>query len=46
MDKERLDEGTEQLSDIAKKISDWADRASLKLNAGKTKAIIFGSSKE
>ena len=45
VDKERLDEGTAQLSNIAKEISDWADRASLKLNAGKTKAIIFGSPK-
>ena len=45
VDKERLDERTAQLSDIAKEISDWADRASPKLNAGKTKAIIFVSPK-
>ena len=45
VDKEHLDEGTAQLSDIAKEISGWAARASLKLNAGKIKAIIFSSPK-
>ena len=43
--KDGLNEGMELLSRAAVAVSDWADRARLRLNAKKTKAIIFGSSR-
>ena len=42
--KDGLNEGIELLSRAAVAVSNWADRARLRLTAEKTKAIIFGSS--
>jgi hypothetical protein len=43
--RERVDEGISILEKAAKAVSDWAADASLTLNAGKTRAIIFGSNR-
>ena len=40
---DQLLEGIAKLTEAARKVSDWADRSGLRLNAGKTKAIFFGS---
>ena len=41
--KNKIGEGVSELSDAARLVSDWARHSDLNLNAGKTKAILFGS---
>ena len=41
--RDRLGDGIALLQRVARAVSEWASSASLKLNAGKTKAIVFGS---
>ena len=38
-------EGISRLTEVAQLVSEWAGDSGLRLNAGKTKAIIFGSRK-
>ena len=38
-----VSEGITRLSNAARQVSEWAGRSGLRLNAGKTKAIFFGS---
>ena len=41
---DRVHEGLFQLKNAAQQVAAWADQLSLKLGAGKTQAIFFGSS--
>ena len=43
--KEKILEGIAQLADDARVVADWAGRSGLRFNAGKSKAILFGSRK-
>ena len=43
--RDRLGEGIALLQQAARAVSEWTTDASLKLNAGKTKAIVFGSNR-
>ena len=43
--RDRLDEGIALLQRASRAVSEWASSASLKLNAGKMKAIVFGSNR-
>ena len=43
--KDKILEGMARLSDAAQMVAEWAETSGLHLNAGKTKAILFGSRK-
>ena len=43
--RDKLDEGLALIQRAARTVSEWATGASLKLNAGKTKAIVFGNNR-
>ena len=43
--KDKILEGMTQLSDAARMVAEWTENSGLHLNAGKTKAILFGSRK-
>ena len=43
--KDKILEGILRLSDAAQMVSEWAGNLSLRLNAGKTEAIVFGCRK-
>ena len=43
--KDTILEGISRLSDAAQMVSEWAGISGLRLNAGKTQAIVFGSRK-
>ena len=41
--KDKILEGVARLTDVAQMVSGWSEGSGLRLNAGKTKAIVFGS---
>ena len=43
--KDQILEGISRLSHAAQMVSEWAGNSGLRLNAGKTQAIVFGSKK-
>lgn len=42
--RDRILKGIGRLSDAVRSVSKWAESANLRLNAGKTQDIVFGSS--